>query len=100
MKRYKIVNRRRFTIFLTTVMTFVFMIVFSLGAMINKVEGYALPTYKEVTVASGDTVWSIAKANKNSSDDIRKVIHEIGSLNDLNDFNIQPGQVIKIPTEY
>lgn len=99
MKRYVIVNRRRFTIFMTVFMTFVFMFIFSIGAMINKVEGYAFPTYKEVIVSEGDTIWSIAKVHKSSNEDIRKVIHDIGSLNDLDDYQIHPGQIIKISTE-
>lgn len=99
MKRYVIVNKKRFTIFMTLVMIFSILMIQSVFALVNKVEGYSFPTYKQVIVEDGDTIWKIAEIHKQDDTDIRKVIHDIGSLNELNDYSIKPGQVILIPID-
>ncbi len=48
------------------------------------------------TVVSNDSLWSIAMEYNFNNQDIRQVIHEIKTLNDI-DANIHPGQVILIP---
>lgn len=51
----------------------------------------------EVTVLSGDTLWSIAKNYSTSNGDIREFIYSIQKLNQLTSARIYPGQVILIP---
>lgn len=48
------------------------------------------------SVCKGDTLWSIAEEYKADKEDIRKYIHELKELNNLNDCNIIAGQTIKI----
>lgn len=59
--------------------------------------------YKEVSVCSGDTLWSIAKYEKNNNDyfeskDIRDIVAEIKKLNNLNNSNLVIGDKLNIPT--
>lgn len=59
--------------------------------------------YKEIAVSSGDTLWSIAKFEKNNNiyfkeKDIRDVIDEIKYLNNLNNSNLNIGDKLTIPT--
>ncbi|MDR3363740.1 MAG: LysM peptidoglycan-binding domain-containing protein [Clostridiales Family XIII bacterium] len=52
---------------------------------------------KNITVQSGDTIWSIASAYAEPSTDIRKSIKEICALNGIEPGKIYPGQTIKVP---
>lgn len=59
--------------------------------------------YKEIAVSSGDTLWSIAKYEKNSNSyfedkDIRDIIDEIKFVNNLKDSNLSIGDKLSIPT--
>jgi len=63
----------------------------------NKVEGTQDKKYIEVYVNYGDTVWDIAKDFRDKNKDIRNLIYEIENINSLKDYNIYPGQIIKIP---
>lgn len=59
--------------------------------------------YKEVSVCSGDTLWSIAKYEKNNNGyfenkDIRDIIAEIKNVNDLKDSSLNVGDKLNIPT--
>lgn len=54
-----------------------------------------------VIVRPGDTVWTIAQRHGPSGWDVRKKVEAIRSLNGLENGdlgNLQPGQVIKVPT--
>ena len=58
--------------------------------------------YKEIAVSSGDTLWSIAKYEKNSNSyfedkDIRDIIDEIKYVNNLKDSNLSIGDKLNIP---
>lgn len=59
------------------------------------------PSYEvcEVTVCEGDSIWSIADAYTDESEDIRKVIHNIRELNGLEDAVVYPGDTLLIPLE-
>lgn len=50
----------------------------------------------EVTVAPGDTLWSIASA-ATSETDIQQLITQISELNDLDSAQLAPGQVLFVP---
>ena len=59
--------------------------------------------YKEVSVCSGDTLWSIAKYEKNNNGyfenkDIRDIIAEIKNVNDLKDSSLNVGDKLNFPT--
>lgn len=57
------------------------------------------PVYKyyTVTVASGDTLWSIASRNSQPDADIQEEIFKICKANELKSKDIYPGQVLRIP---
>jgi hypothetical protein len=56
--------------------------------------------YKQITVKRGDTIWEIARDNKDGGTEIEEVIYAIKKANKINNSGIYPGQVIKIPLSY
>lgn len=99
MRRLVIVNKKRFMLSTTLIMIILFSIISSIGAVINRVEGYEEPEYIEKVVESGDTIWSLARDCSPKDKDIRESIYRIGIINNLNSYDIFPGQVIKIPKD-
>lgn len=85
----KIVNKRRF-ISVITILTIVVITLFSKCSATKKVET------EEITVSTGDTLWSIACEYKKSGQDVREYLYNLRELNNLNDCIIYPGQVLKI----
>ena len=60
-------------------------------------------TYKEIAISSGDTLWSIARYEKNNNiyfenKDVRDIVAEIKYLNNLNSSNLSIGDTLNIPT--
>lgn len=60
-------------------------------------------TYKKVTVIPGDTLWEIAREEKESNDyykdtDIRDIISDIKMVNNLKSSGLTVDQVLEIPT--
>ena len=53
--------------------------------------------YQTITIRGGDTLWSIASAFSDSSQDVRELVREIRALNDVDPGSIYPGQKIKVP---
>lgn len=58
--------------------------------------------YKEEYILQGDTIWSIAEQeSKNNSyyedKDVRKVVYDIKTINQLNNNVLKEGEKIKIP---
>jgi LysM repeat protein len=60
---------------------------------------YAASTqrYATVTVAPGDTLWSIAAAHGRANADIQETIDQITEANHLAIATLQPGQHLRIP---
>jgi len=59
--------------------------------------------FKEITVSSGDTLWSIAKYEQDNNlyfedKDVRDIIDEIKFLNNLSSSNLSIGDKLSIPT--
>lgn len=50
----------------------------------------------EVTVAPGDTLWSVASA-LDSGEDTQVLISQIAELNDLSSSELHPGQTLHLP---
>jgi LysM repeat protein len=48
-------------------------------------------------VVAGDTLWDIASGCTDPSEDVRRTVHEIRRINDLDGSLIVPGQVLRIP---
>ena len=67
----------------------------SAGAGTNSAVGE--PTsFIEVTVAQGDTLWSLASRMAGGSD-VRAMVDEIASVNALASADLQAGQKVRIP---
>ena len=59
--------------------------------------------YKSVAVATGDTLWTIAKVQQEENSyyegkDIRDIVQNIKKVNNLKNANLQINQVLEIPT--
>ncbi len=99
MKRLRIVNKKRFMLSTILLMIILFFIISNIVAIINRVEGYDEPKYKEVIVDVGDSVWNLAREYSPKNKDVRRAIYDISLLNNLDTYDIYPGQVLKIPLE-
>lgn len=51
----------------------------------------------EYVVSDGDTLWAIASAHADQSEDVRRLIAEIRSVSGLQSSVIFPGQILLIP---
>lgn len=98
--RYKIVNRKRFNIFIifTTII-----ITFTISLFINNNKAYSFTynePFKKIVISEGDTLWSIALENMPDDYDVRKMVYEIREFNNLDNATIYPGDIIKVPIKY
>lgn len=53
----------------------------------------------EIQIKQGDTMWNLARKYTPDNKDVRETLHEIRIINNLESFNIYPGQIIKMPIE-
>jgi len=96
MKHYRIKNRFRFITFLSIVLLLLCSLI-NLLLGLNVVKAEEPTTYVEVKVVSGDTLWNLAQRYGSDSKDIREVVYEISSINNVTAATLQPGQTILIP---
>ncbi len=91
-KRLVLKDKKRFAVFIAIV------IITTLAAVISpSVYGEkASPGTVLITVKSGDTLWSIAKKYRGSTE-IRKYIYKIKKINNMDDCKIYKGMEIAIP---
>lgn len=92
MKKYRLVNRKRFysIVFLALV------VILLTGLAVGAAAGNARAENRMVTVMPGDTLWEIASENSTNMD-IRKYIYEIKKMNGLEDATIYVGQELLLP---
>ena len=95
----KIVDRRKFVRSLMVMGILIILIGF---VFINKSFSHSEISYKKIYVSSGDTLWNIAKLEKNhnvyfQNKDIRDVVEELKSTNNLTNSNLEIGQELNIP---
>lgn len=95
-KRIIIVNKLRFTIFMTFL---ILVIIIATGIFLNtnKVFSTTYEEYKIVVVDEGDTLWHIASNNNIKEEDVRKVVYKLKLVNGLKSANIKPGDKLKVP---
>ena len=62
----------------------------------GQVEASTAPSYEIVVVAPGETLWSVAAAY--ASGDVQGLVNEIREVNNLQGFDLQAGQKLRIPT--
>lgn len=96
-KRYKIVNKRRFYLFITSAFAVISIILFTLLLNNKAYSSIHKAKYREVIVVKGDTLWNIALDYLPEKTDIRKMIYDIKEFNGMEDAYICPGDIIKIP---
>lgn len=96
MRKYRVKSKFRFTLFLV-ITILVFGTVFSTLLGTGTANSVSFDQFKPVKVESGETLWTIAKANNPHNKDIRSVIYEIKELNNLKSGEITVGQKILIP---
>lgn len=94
-KTLKVKSRVRFTAFVL-IMLFVVTGLFNTMLGLNDALGLTKQEYIEVSINSGDTLWTIAEQYMPSDMDIRKAVHIIKNVNEI-DSQLQPGQTILIP---
>ena len=71
--------------------------VFGLKAGAGTTDAVGAPTsFIEVTVAPGDTLWSLATRMADGGD-VRAMVDEISSVNSLSSAELQAGQKVRIP---
>ena len=63
----------------------------------GQVEAGTAPSYEIVVVAPGETLWSVAAAY--ASGDVQGLVNEIREVNNLQGFDLQAGQKLRVPTE-
>ncbi|NMA87232.1 MAG: LysM peptidoglycan-binding domain-containing protein [Tissierellia bacterium] len=96
-RKYKIVDKAKFIRFVF-ILVFLLLITIIFFQKINRVYGSLYEEqYIEVKVERGDTVWDIARKYMPEKYDVRKMIFEIKEVNNMNNANIYPGDLIKIP---
>lgn len=95
----KIVNKKKF---IRSISITIGLVVFIILILINTSFSHTEIVYKKVAIISGDTLWSIAKHEKNNNlyfedKDIRDIVDEIKFLNNLNSSNLKIGDELNIP---
>lgn len=95
-KTYRIKSRLRFTFFVVAAIILITVSAnFILG--LSTASSLTVPQHTEVTVEPGDTLWSIASEYIGDSQDVRKSVYEISSLNDISASELYPGMTIMVP---
>ena len=91
MKRYRIVNYKRF---ITSVTVLLIVIISLFNVVFAKPEDNYI--IREYTVEAGNTLWQIASENKAKNEDIRQYIEDIKQLNQMTSTDIYKGQTLLI----
>lgn len=63
----------------------------------NRLYAAGTQSYVNVTVAPGDTLWSIAANISGNGSDVQETIDRISAANHLNTATLHPGQHLRIP---
>lgn len=101
--RLRLTVRGRRVLALIAALPAVFALVFAVmsggAAIASRDAGAPAGTFTTITVAPGDSLWSIAEEVA-PSDDPRDVVDEIVRLNALDSAEVWAGQRLSIPAEY
>ena len=96
MKRYRIKNKVRFTIFVVSVLLMISAL-FGIVTGLSNVEGRQPDKYETIQIYAGDTMWTIAENYKPEKMDIRDYVNLICEANDIKAGELMDGQEIKVP---
>ena len=95
-RRYRVVNRFRFTVFVTLMIILLTTVMnFALG--LNTADSLTYVEYMDLEIMSGDTLWSIAETYMSDSIDIRVSVHELCRINNISADQLQAGMTIQVP---
>ncbi|HZJ58179.1 MAG TPA: LysM peptidoglycan-binding domain-containing protein [Clostridia bacterium] len=93
-KKIKVTNKARLSIFISILLVVLYpAMMFAIDKPHNKIA----PSFINVYIEPGDTLWDIAKANLPPKTDIRDFIHEIKSINELDSALIVEGDSLLVP---
>ncbi|WP_324824058.1 LysM peptidoglycan-binding domain-containing protein [Sinanaerobacter sp. ZZT-01] len=95
-KKYRIVSKTRFTIFMSLLFILLIILINSLSGLYQS-NSLTRIDYTEIQIQAGDTLWKLAQEFGPSNQDLRAVIYEICMINQISADSIQPGQSILIP---
>jgi len=91
-RKYRLVNRRRFYIFVMMITIAVTSLMFAAN-----VQGAdTAERYQTVVVEQGDTLWNIA-SEYNNGQELRSYIDEVKKANNMESSVIYEGDVLKMP---
>lgn len=66
---------------------------------ISKADSASASKYIQITVCSGDTLWSIATDYGDRHSDVRKFVYDIKKANKLKSCMLYPGEELQIPCD-
>lgn len=89
--KYTLKNKKKFYSII-----FILVVVMLTTFFATNVYGYKEITFKQITVRSGDSLWTIASKYGNDND-LRKCIYKIKKVNHLESSAIYAGTQLKIP---
>lgn len=98
--KFKLVNPKKFVVSISIIIGFIVFAIF----FINTISfSHSETTYKTITVISGDTLWSIASSEQQynsyyANKDVRYIIEDIKSKNNLSNSSLYIGEQLKLPT--
>ena len=95
-KRTVIVNRTKFFTFLTLAVV-VLNVLLIYAYTPSSTQADAVNKTQSITVAHGDTIWSIAEEYGSEDEDIRNTIYKIKKLNNMKNAELKVGQNILVP---
>ncbi|MDD7601980.1 MAG: LysM peptidoglycan-binding domain-containing protein [Firmicutes bacterium] len=97
-KKYKVVNKLRFTIFVVIMILLITTFAnFALG--LNTANSLTRLTYMDYEITAGDTLWTIAETYMTDVSDIREAVYELCQLNDIRAGELYVGMTIQIPIQ-
>ena len=95
----KIVNKKKF---IRSTSITISLIIFIILMLSNISFSHTENSYKEISIVSGDSLWSIARYERANNQyfenkDIRAVINELRNVNNFSGAELYEGEKIKIP---
>lgn len=95
-KKYRITSKFRFTMFLVVM---ILCLMTAIGTLLgfNTVNSASMNQYNQVQVEAGDTIWNIACEYAPDDMDVRKVVHDICDINEIQADQLTAGQKIIVP---
>lgn len=90
-------RRRRFTLMPAIALAGLALVVALPTLSSTRLYAASVQRYVTVTVAPGDTLWSIAAAHSAQNSDLQEVVDRISDANHLHSGTIQPGERLRIP---